>query len=124
MNDNLMRLRENVDTVDQIFPLLPEWLQTLVMGPDFGDYCDAMFAKVDADGNGKLTPDELFPIIEEMVTEHPLSITMDHCVGFASVFDTNNDGVISRSEFRKFFEFLVVYECLSHDPDLLSTVLE
>merc|ERR1719460_144773 len=124
MNDNLMRLRENVDTVDQIFPLLPEWLQTLVMGPDFADYCDSMFAKIDTDGNGKLSPDELFPVIEEMVTEHPLSITLDHCVEFAKVFDDNMDGVISRSEFRRFFEFMVVYETLNHDEDLLQMVLE
>merc|ERR1719326_2501270 len=60
MNDNLIRLRENVDTVDSIFPYLPTWLQDLVMGEGFGDYCDEMFNKVDADGNGSLSPDEMF----------------------------------------------------------------
>jgi Ca2+-binding EF-hand superfamily protein len=124
MNDNLKLLRENVDTVDNIFEFLPQWLQDLVSGEGFGEYCDMKFAEVDSDGNGKLTPDELFPIIEEMVTEHPLSITYEHCIEFAKVFDDNMDGVISRSEFRRFFEFMVVYETLNHDEDLLQMVLE
>ena len=45
--------------MDKIFHLLPGWLQGFVMDPGFKDYCDASFDKVDADGNGMLTPDEL-----------------------------------------------------------------
>merc|ERR1719478_1367703 len=124
MNANLAKLKANVDVIDKIYHMMPDWLQDLVKSEGFADTCAEMFAKVDEDGNGCLTPDELFPIIEEMVDEHPLSITLSHCVAFAEVFDANKDGVISRSEFRNFFEFLVVYETLNHDEDLLQSVME
>merc|ERR1719379_1765120 len=123
MNENLVLLKNNVETVDKIFHLLPDWLRGFVQDKGFGDRCDEMFDKVDTDRNGKLTPDELFPIITEMANEHPLSITMEHCRGFAGVFDANKDGVISRSEFRRFFEFFIVFETLSSDPQLLEDIL-
>merc|ERR1719387_2080528 len=123
MNENLKLLKNNVETVDKIFHLLPDWLKGFLQNAEFGEICNQMFDKVDTDGNGKLTPDELFPIITEMVDEHPLSITMEHCRGFAGVFDANKDGVISRSEFRRFVEFTVVFETLMNDPQLLEDVL-
>ena len=77
MDENLMLLKNNLETVDKIFYLLPDWLKGIVEDPGFGEYCNQMFDKVDADGNGKLTPDELFPIVTEMTNEHPLSITIE-----------------------------------------------
>ena len=84
--------------MDKIFHLLPEWLKDLVNGDGFAEMCTDMFDKLDADRNGTLSPDELFPVIEGLVNEHPMSITLSHCRAFADVFDANKDGVISKEE--------------------------
>merc|ERR1719379_3255248 len=123
MAENLQRLKANVEVVDKIYDLLPDWLQGLVNGEGFADQCATLFDRVDTDGNGALTPDELFPVIAEMVDEHPLSITQSHCVAFANVFDANKDGVISKDEFQTFVKFILCYETLEADPDLLESVL-
>merc|ERR1719478_526069 len=123
MNANLAKLKANVDVIDKIYHMMPDWLQDLVKSEGFADTCAEMFAKVDEDGNGCLTPDELFPIIEELVDEHPLSITLSHCVKFAEVFDANKDGVISKDEFNVFVKFILCYETLEADPELLDRCL-
>ena len=46
----------------------------------------------DADGNGVLTPDELFPVIEELMRKNPWAVTMEHCVKFAAIFDADGNG--------------------------------
>ena len=48
-----------------------------------------------------------------MVDEHPLSITMEHCRGFATVFDLNKDGVQTlRLKNVFYFENVNFYKCV------------
>ena len=49
-------------------------------------------AEGDSDGNGVLTPDELFPVIEQLMRRNPWAITMEHCVKFVDVFDASRTG--------------------------------
>ena len=109
--------------MDKIFHLLPEWLKDLVNGDGFAEMCADLFDKVDTDRNGTLSPDELFPVIEDLVNEHPMSITISHCKAFADVFDANKDGVISREEAKNFVKFILCYEVLEADPELLKRCL-
>ena len=80
---------------------LPEDLRLQFMSDDFVDTILDKFNAVDTDGNGVLTPDELFPVISELVT-CPWAITLEHCERFLHIFDENNDGVINLSEFHSF----------------------
>jgi hypothetical protein len=76
MEENLDAVFSDVLFIDKILDKLPGWLQSLITGKDWADHCDGIFDGVDNDGNGVLTPDELFPVIVELVGEHPLAITL------------------------------------------------
>ena len=45
----------------------------------------------------------------------PAQVTPEHCVKFATLFDTNQDGVIQREEFCDFVVFLWTSMFLSQD---------
>ena len=70
-----------------------------------------LYDAFDTDGNGVLTPDELFPVIEEMV-EVPWAVTMEHCNRFVEIFDENGDGVIGLDEFATFCQFVALISYL------------
>merc|ERR1719149_145562 len=123
MEDNIEDIFSTVILIDKIMDKLPQWLQDVIGGEDWGSTCDAMFGGVDTDGNGVLTPDELFEVLQELVQEKPVSITIEHCRQFADIFDTNQDGVISKTEFKDFATFCIVREVLMADQDLLQEVL-
>merc|ERR1719238_2132280 len=96
----------------------------------FESTCEELFKAIDDDGNGVLTPEELFPVISEMcATKSGLPaderfITLDHCIEFASMFDKNQDGVISISEFSDFVKFPLVYEQLLIHPEFIANAME
>ena len=62
---------------------------------------NAMFDKIDLDGNGEITKEELFGCINE----NEISLTMKDVNDFFAKVDINNDGVISREEFLHFMGF-------------------
>ena len=95
---------------------IPKRIMAHISSQQFGEATIAKFKSVDLDGNGVLTPDELFPVIEEMV-ECPWAITIEHCQRFAKVFDDNGDGVISVEEFVAFCQFLTLISYLENDND-------
>jgi hypothetical protein len=53
--------------------------------------------QADADGNGILSPDELYPILVNLSGANAISVTMSHCVAFANIFDKDRNGYITRS---------------------------
>ena len=66
------------------------------------------YKALDIDGNGHVTSDELFPIIIELTNSQPWAVTDAHCARFASIFDTDGDGLISCSEFEALIRFCVL----------------
>ena len=74
------------------------------------------FALIDVDGNGVLTSDELFPVIEDLV-QCPWAITMDHCHKFVQIFDADGDGVISVGEFHDFCIFVALISYLEYQNE-------
>merc|ERR1719191_1569219 len=68
--------------------------------------CLEKFDSLDADKNGVLSPDEIYPVILELSSEQPLNITMEHCLRFVGIFDAAGNGVLSRQEFTDFIKFV------------------
>ena len=117
-------LKDLVLLIDQVKSKLPPWFQEVVYSDDFKKECDAQFAKTDTDGNGVLSPDELYPLILELAegATH-VSCTEQHCRMFSSLFDTNKDGVISKEEFGEYARFLFACMVLNDDPVLAREVM-
>ena len=56
--------------------------------------------QVDADGSGDLDPDELVPIILEVMQQNGgTPPSHDLCVQFCQLFDDDGNGVLDREEF-------------------------
>ena len=69
------------------------------------------FDALDLDGNGVLTPDELYPVVQDLlqsqVSEHQWApISPEDCEKLALALDTDGDGVISNFEFQQFCQVL------------------
>ena len=98
--DRLIELiKTDKSAVERNVHRVPAAVRDYVTGEDFLEQTVARFNAIDEDGNGVLTPDELFPIIEDMIS-CPWAVTMDHCTKFLDIFDENGDGVISVTEVR------------------------
>ena len=81
------------------------------------------FALIDVDGNGVLTSDELFPVIEDLV-QCPWAITPEHCNQFVEVFDEDGDGVIDMGEFHTFIMFVTLMSYLEYQNEVAQEELE
>merc|ERR1719199_2496530 len=124
VDTSLLKLQMAKLEISDYIDKMPDWVKDMVTGEGFNDICSQLFQKIDEDGNGVLTPEELFPVISEMCSTSERFITLDHCLEFANMFDKNQDGVISKSEFSDFVKFALVYEELLNHPELIAHALE
>ncbi|KAH8074618.1 Ca2-binding protein [Aureococcus anophagefferens] len=109
----LARLREGKEHLDEVIRAMPEDLVAYLTSTEFVNGCMARFGELDADGNGRLTPDELWPILVSLAgTRDEFSITMDHCETLGAYFDTDGDGSIDRGEFVAFSQFVMAMKYL------------
>ncbi|KAH8057416.1 Ca2-binding protein [Aureococcus anophagefferens] len=109
----LARLREGKEHLDEVIRAMPEDLVAYLTSTEFVNGCMARLGELDADGNGRLTPDELWPILVSLAgTRDEFSITMDHCETLGAYFDTDGDGSIDRGEFVAFSQFVMAMNYL------------
>jgi Ca2+-binding EF-hand superfamily protein len=64
----------------------------MVANEHFLEDCELQFTELDQNGDGVLTPDELYPVIKSLLGGHQWTMTLEHCDQFAAVFDENGDG--------------------------------
>jgi len=102
--------------VPDVLDKVPEEVRDALLSPDFLGMAQAEFEKLDLDGNGVLSPEELGPLIVQMSNEQPWDVTEEHCVRFAAVFDKNQKGVVSFEEFVECLRFVVIMSVL-HAPE-------
>ena len=65
--------------IDANLHRLPTFVMDDLTSEEFAVKAAARFLEADSDGNGVLTPDEVFPVIEQLLGVHPWAITIDHC---------------------------------------------
>jgi len=119
----ITQLREDRAAVGTIMLQLPEDLAAKFQAASFAAACGDSFDRVDSDGNGVLTPDELLPVIADLSGVDDFAVTMDHCIQFAEIFDKDKNGVISRDEFADFARtMMVVSFVLSHQEEVGAAV--
>lgn len=87
-------------------PDIPVWMREQFAQDEFTTACNEKYDALDQDGNGMLSPDELYPVILELSGGHPMSVTIDHCKRLIKMFDEEKKGVLSRTEFADFVKFI------------------
>lgn len=110
-------LKEDKSRLVEFEDKLPAKLKASVEGPEFTKHCEEWFGELDADKNGVLSAEELFPVIEHFLQDEEIEVTKSHVEEFTEVFDENGDGVISRDEFESYCRFQVIALYLHHHPD-------
>lgn len=91
--------------LDAIVPQLPVWLKDDLMNPEFKQNCDAHFMRLDEDGSGALSLEEIYPMLLEITGEKPLHIEKKHCHRFICAFDSDGNGCLDIEEFTNFVRF-------------------
>jgi hypothetical protein len=110
-------LRENRERLSEFEHMIPDKLASSLEGPEFTKHCEEWFGDLDADKNGVLSAEELFPVIEHFLQDEEIEVTKSHVEEFSDVFDENGDGVIQREEFESYCRFQVIALYLHHHPD-------
>lgn len=105
-------LKQDINNIEEITPLLPDWLNQVFVDPGFFAECYDKFAMLDSDGSGRIEAEELYPVVMELTQEHPLSVTLDHCRRLMDIFDADRNGVLNRDEFVLFVKFLLTISFL------------
>ena len=109
----IAQIKNDKSAVEANMHRIPGEVQMALMGQSFVEESVEKFNAIDTDQNGVLTPEELFPVLEEMIT-CPWAITMDHCTRFVKIFDEDGDGVIDVSEFHTFCMFVALISYLEY----------
>ena len=107
IDDVLAMVRDDAGWVDKVLPTLPQEWQDYLFSDELIDRAMGEFDALDADGSGNLSPDELAPVIVELSKAQPWSVSLEHCLKFAAVFDADGNGTIERDEFLKFVHFQI-----------------
>merc|ERR1712185_348816 len=108
IDDVIANVRDDAAWADKILPSLPDEWKEYLTSDEFIDSAMDKFDALDADGNEKLSPDELVPVVSELSQGQPWDIDDKHCIEFAEIFDADKNGFIDRREFFRFVQFLVV----------------
>eukprot|EP00927_Polykrikos_kofoidii_P065110 TRINITY_DN60901_c0_g1_i1.p1 TRINITY_DN60901_c0_g1~~TRINITY_DN60901_c0_g1_i1.p1 ORF type:complete len:1083 (-),score=182.58 TRINITY_DN60901_c0_g1_i1:343-3591(-) len=116
----LKTLMNNVDRLPTLIPYLPKDLTDELMSDEFQAMCLEDFKRLDADNSGVLEPSELLPVVMQMSEVHHFSMTDDHARQFVDIFDSERNGVITRSEYVNFARFLLIMAYLETDEGKLT----
>jgi len=108
----LKLMQDHCDRLNEVLPLLPSALQEQLMSAEFAEAVMAHFDELDKDRSGSLEPKELVHVFVELTQANSLSITEEQVLRFVDIFDSENTGVISRSEFLNASRFVTIMDYL------------
>jgi len=115
VDELIAMLTADRNAVKKVLCMLPDQLYDDLTNDGFIQKCRQRFIELDADGNGVLSPMELFPLIVELSAAHPYSIDEEQCERFAAIFDSTGAGVIRLDEFLDFMQFLEIMAYMNSD---------
>merc|ERR1719359_1121952 len=117
INRTLREIEADRDLVARARAYLPGWLEAEISSDDFLRRCNAEFRTLGSEEEAPdaVPPGALYPVVVSLSAAQPLTVTPEHCVKFANLFDTNQDGVIQQEEFSDFVVFLWTSMFLQQD---------
>ena len=119
-------------------------IQTYLRSAEFIENSNEEFDKVDVDGSGSLSAEELYPLVESLVqttsggsspdrsSDRPTlqrqeswSVSKEEWMqGFTLLFDTERNGMLSRDEFAQFAKVVMVLSYLGNLTDAAPNSFE
>ena len=116
VDDILSAVKTDFTAVQEsVYPALPQEVKDFLFSTEFVNQCMAQFDALDTDGNGTLSPDELAPVVANVVRSEPWDVTFEQCQKFANVFDADGNGTIERAEFLTFAQKVMVMSFLEQE---------
>jgi len=101
-------LQTNRRNLHKVIAYLPDSLREELFSERLRVTCVERFSELDVDRDGVLDARELYPVIISLAGAHSLALDLDQCDRFTSIFDDEENGVISRNEFVNLSRFLMV----------------
>ena len=92
------QLTEDKSQIDAIIPRLPAAVQEFLGSEQFWSECDSRFIALDTNGDGRLSPQELAPLVADLASAFPCDVTEAHMLRFADIFDADGSGHIEQGE--------------------------
>ena len=135
----MVRMRDNRDVVQRLVPHLGTEMGQFLASADFVDLCDRRFLMLDVDGSGVLEPEELAPVLLDMLkfdkngfrtealakdaagagsAERKPRITAEDCKRFAELWDRDGKGTISADDFVEFCRFVLVMSSFEEEMSM------
>jgi len=111
----LVTLQGAQDNVAMVLPFLPEALQKAVESQELAEDCKQQFKQLDVNGAGRLSPQDLLPLIKDLAKTGETDITEDQCRKFVEMFDSDGDGLISIEDFTYVVQFVMIASFLDSE---------
>lgn len=111
----LLTLEAASNNLELVLHLVPDTLRESISHPQFVQLCEEEFQKLDKEQRGELTSDDLLDVIVELSRSQKESISQVQCRKFAEMFDSDQDGLISVSEFTQMVQFVTVASWLESE---------
>lgn len=96
------------------FHYLPRALVEEISDEVFFEVCRKGFQRLDANNNGVLEHQELYPIVIQICEPHPFGATEAQCKEFSKFFDVDQSGVLSLHNFVLFARYVMVMSYLNY----------
>jgi len=106
------RLTADKAALDEVLPSLPDTITTVLNSKEFVSMAMHQFDNLDTDGRGELPPRAMAPVLASLSEESPWTVTLEHCMRLALIFDQDRNGLISREEYMEFVKFVVAFNWL------------
>jgi Ca2+-binding EF-hand superfamily protein len=78
----------------------------------FDRECRERFRRLDLDGNGTLSHQELLPLVVELANTASWAVTLEQCKQFAAIFDRDGNRELDLKEFMHFSRFVLLMSFL------------
>jgi Ca2+-binding EF-hand superfamily protein len=107
-DDLIKKLESGIENLPDVLRILPTSFIQEIQSQDFAKECVEGFQRLDTNGNGVLEPVELFPVIIQLASGHPMQMDDAQCQKFTELFDKDHNGVISINEFADLCKYIIV----------------
>lgn len=106
----LADLQTGKSQLGPVLERLPSEFVDFVTNDAFLEDAMRQFDALDSDCNGRLTPNELWPVVARLSGAYDgINVKYQHCVRLSTLFDANRDGAIDREEFVEFTQYVIAW---------------
>lgn len=103
--------------LDEVLHHLPDSLVDELLSDGFARDCLDGFQRLDKNGARVLELAALFPLVQHLALDHPVSVDVANLRAFSAAFDQERTGVVRQEACVRFVEFMITMGYLVHTRD-------